>query len=197
MLRRTKDQLDSTGKPLVISFMCSRGRPGEDGDHVLVLGWTAICFASGASESHFPGQSPGLLSCTCVPAALPCCVLAALLLGKGGGCCPALTRLPVSTLGISSNIQVMSVTSSQLLFPLLSQVVLPQRTFQLHRLKLSEEEETVYSVLFARSRCVPGRSTFSHVLLLFCPWLVSESSIKSSQTVFMVLLIRRIPVPFL
>ncbi|XP_036199837.1 transcription termination factor 2 isoform X2 [Myotis myotis] len=31
-------------------------------------------------------------------------------------------------------------------------VVLPQRTFQLHRLKLSEEEETVYSVLFARSR---------------------------------------------
>ncbi|XP_070253388.1 transcription termination factor 2-like isoform X2 [Myotis yumanensis] len=31
-------------------------------------------------------------------------------------------------------------------------VVLPQRKFQLHRLKLSEEEETVYSVLFARSR---------------------------------------------
>uniref|UniRef100_A0A8C3VM94 Transcription termination factor 2 n=1 Tax=Catagonus wagneri TaxID=51154 RepID=A0A8C3VM94_9CETA len=31
-------------------------------------------------------------------------------------------------------------------------VVLPQRKFQLHRLKLSEDEETVYSVLFARSR---------------------------------------------
>ncbi|CAK6439348.1 unnamed protein product [Pipistrellus nathusii] len=31
-------------------------------------------------------------------------------------------------------------------------VVLPQRKFQLHRLKLSEEEETVYSVLFTRSR---------------------------------------------
>lgn len=35
---------------------------------------------------------------------------------EGGGCRPALTRLPVSTLGISSNIQLMSVTSSQLLF---------------------------------------------------------------------------------
>ncbi|XP_010966453.1 transcription termination factor 2 isoform X1 [Camelus bactrianus] len=31
-------------------------------------------------------------------------------------------------------------------------VVLPQRKFQLHHLKLSEDEETVYSVLFARSR---------------------------------------------
>nr|XP_036308596.1 transcription termination factor 2 isoform X6 [Pipistrellus kuhlii] len=31
-------------------------------------------------------------------------------------------------------------------------VVLPQRKFQLHRLKLSEEEETVYSVLFTSSR---------------------------------------------
>lgn len=82
-------------------------------------------------------------------------------------------------------------------FPLLSQVVLPQRKFQLHRLKLSEEEETVYSVLFARSRWVPGRSIFSHVLLLFCPWLGSGSRVKSSQTVFMELLIRRMSVPFL
>ncbi|XP_059740634.1 transcription termination factor 2 isoform X1 [Bos taurus] len=31
-------------------------------------------------------------------------------------------------------------------------VVLPHRKFQLHHLKLSEDEETVYSVLFARSR---------------------------------------------
>ncbi|XP_054420708.1 transcription termination factor 2 [Pteronotus mesoamericanus] len=31
-------------------------------------------------------------------------------------------------------------------------VMLPQRKFQLHHLKLSEDEETVYSVLFARSR---------------------------------------------
>nr|XP_019586166.1 PREDICTED: transcription termination factor 2 isoform X1 [Rhinolophus sinicus] len=31
-------------------------------------------------------------------------------------------------------------------------VVLPQRSYQLHRLKLSEDEETVYSVLFATSR---------------------------------------------
>ncbi|XP_032468335.1 transcription termination factor 2 isoform X6 [Phocoena sinus] len=31
-------------------------------------------------------------------------------------------------------------------------VVLPQRKFQLHHLKLSEDEENVYSVLFARSR---------------------------------------------
>ncbi|ELV14147.1 Transcription termination factor 2 [Tupaia chinensis] len=31
-------------------------------------------------------------------------------------------------------------------------VVLPQRKFQLHHLKLSEDEETVYSVFFARSR---------------------------------------------
>ncbi|KAM5295352.1 transcription termination factor 2 isoform 2-T2 [Glossophaga mutica] len=31
-------------------------------------------------------------------------------------------------------------------------VMLPQRRFQLHHLKLSEDEETVYSVLFARSR---------------------------------------------
>ncbi|XP_045059717.2 transcription termination factor 2 isoform X2 [Desmodus rotundus] len=31
-------------------------------------------------------------------------------------------------------------------------VMLPQRRFQLHRLKLSEDEKTVYSVLFARSR---------------------------------------------
>ncbi|XP_007119445.2 transcription termination factor 2 isoform X2 [Physeter macrocephalus] len=31
-------------------------------------------------------------------------------------------------------------------------VVLPQRKFQLHHLKLSEDEESVYSVLFARSR---------------------------------------------
>lgn len=31
-------------------------------------------------------------------------------------------------------------------------VELPQRQFQLHRLKLSEDEETVYNVLFARSR---------------------------------------------
>uniref|UniRef100_A0A8D2CKK0 Transcription termination factor 2 n=1 Tax=Sciurus vulgaris TaxID=55149 RepID=A0A8D2CKK0_SCIVU len=32
-------------------------------------------------------------------------------------------------------------------------VRLPQRKFQLHRLKLSEDEELVYSVFFARSRC--------------------------------------------
>ncbi|GAB5575422.1 transcription termination factor 2 isoform X1 [Prionailurus iriomotensis] len=32
-------------------------------------------------------------------------------------------------------------------------VMLPQRKFQVHRLKLSEEEENVYSVLLARSRC--------------------------------------------
>ncbi|KAL0604887.1 Transcription termination factor 2 [Plecturocebus cupreus] len=31
-------------------------------------------------------------------------------------------------------------------------VILPQRKFQLHRLKLSEDEETVYNVFFARSR---------------------------------------------
>ncbi|XP_073906772.1 transcription termination factor 2 isoform X1 [Castor canadensis] len=31
-------------------------------------------------------------------------------------------------------------------------VMLPQRKFQLHRLRLSEDEETVYSVFFARSR---------------------------------------------
>nr|KAF6398323.1 transcription termination factor 2 [Rousettus aegyptiacus] len=31
-------------------------------------------------------------------------------------------------------------------------VILPQRKYQLHHLKLSEDEETVYSVLFARSR---------------------------------------------
>ncbi|XP_058516092.1 transcription termination factor 2 isoform X1 [Ochotona princeps] len=31
-------------------------------------------------------------------------------------------------------------------------VMLPQRKFQLHQLKLSEDEETVYSVLYARSR---------------------------------------------
>lgn len=102
----------------------------------------------------------------------------------------------MSALGIYSNIQLISVTHPTGFPPLLSQVVLPQRKFQLHRLKLSEEEETVYSVLFTRSRWVPWRSTFSLVLLLFCPWLGSGFRVKSSQTVFLVLLIRQISVPF-
>ena len=53
----------------------------------------------------------------------------------------------------------------------LFQVVLPQRKFQLHHLKLSEDEETVYSVLFARSRYVQWRSTFSQLLFYSCSCL--------------------------
>lgn len=66
-----------------------------------------------------------------------------------------LARFPVSVLGsLLCNVQLICVTSSQMLFSLLFQVMLPQRKFQLHHLKLSEDEETVYSVLFASSRCV-------------------------------------------
>lgn len=51
-------------------------------------------------------------------------------------------------------------------FPIL-QVPLPARRCQLHRLKLSEDERAIYDVFLARSRCVPGKSTFSHVLFCF------------------------------
>lgn len=45
LLRRTKDQLDSTGQPLVISLYVSLGEAREGGWYVLPLAWTAICFA--------------------------------------------------------------------------------------------------------------------------------------------------------
>ena len=96
LLRRTKDQLDSVGKPLVITFLCVSGGGGMDGDPVLAWGWTAICFASGAS--HFPLQRPW--GCCPVPpvliAVLSCCVRVALFVGRGGGCSPGLTGFPVS-----------------------------------------------------------------------------------------------------
>lgn len=39
--------------------------------------------------------------------------------------------------------------------PPILQVPLPQRRFQLHHLKLSEDEQAVYDVFLARSRWVP------------------------------------------
>lgn len=57
---------------------------------------------------------------------------------------------------------------------LILQVPLPARKCQLHRLRLSEDEQAVYDVFLARSRWVPGRSTFSWVLF-FLSWLGEES----------------------
>ncbi|XP_032105502.1 transcription termination factor 2 isoform X2 [Sapajus apella] len=78
-------------------------------------------------------------------------------------------------------------------------VILPQRKFQLHHLKLSEDEETVYNVFFARSRSAlqsylkrhesrgnqSGRSPnnpFSRVALEFGSWEPSHSEAADSPT---------------
>nr|XP_054092664.1 transcription termination factor 2 isoform X3 [Callithrix jacchus] len=78
-------------------------------------------------------------------------------------------------------------------------VILPQRKFQLHHLKLSEDEETVYNVFFARSRSAlqsylqrhesrgsqSGRSPnnpFSRVALEFGSWEPRRSEAADSPT---------------
>lgn len=72
-----------------------------------------------------------------------------------GAAVQGLTRFPVSTLGnVLRNMQLIVELHCSFFCLSLFQVVLPQRKFQLHHLKLSEDEETVYSVLFARSRYV-------------------------------------------
>lgn len=101
LLRRTKDQLDSTGKPLVITLPCVHGGGRTDGDRVLVLGRTAICSASRASEpSVFCCGGPGV-AVPCVP-----CVTAILCSGEGGSCSPGWTGVPVSTLGLTLSCSV-------------------------------------------------------------------------------------------
>uniref|UniRef100_A0A8I3WGG5 Transcription termination factor 2 n=1 Tax=Callithrix jacchus TaxID=9483 RepID=A0A8I3WGG5_CALJA len=79
------------------------------------------------------------------------------------------------------------------------EVILPQRKFQLHHLKLSEDEETVYNVFFARSRSAlqsylqrhesrgsqSGRSPnnpFSRVALEFGSWEPRRSEAADSPT---------------
>lgn len=54
LLRRTKDQLDSAGKPLVIPLTLVAGwmwGVRKEGDHVLDSACTAVAFASGAPKS--------------------------------------------------------------------------------------------------------------------------------------------------
>lgn len=76
LLRRTKDQLDSTGKPLVISFIHVLG--GGQGRRMTVSLSRAEQPSALLQESGLPfscEEALGLLSYACVAAALLCCVL--------------------------------------------------------------------------------------------------------------------------
>lgn len=92
LLRRTKDQLDSTGKPLVIPLTCVPGGGWEGG-------WPAVHFASGASEGPFSlGGGPQV-------AGLPLVSQPSCFQGRAG---------PLGNL--LHNSQQIRVTSAQLLF---------------------------------------------------------------------------------
>lgn len=77
------------------------------------------------------------------------CVKVAVIVGRGGSCLAGLSW--VSSVKSGEFAMRDSVNLCKITF---LQVMLPQRKFQLHQLELSEDEETVYSVLYARSRCV-------------------------------------------
>ena len=187
LLRRTKDQLDSAGKPLVIPLTLSLGGcGGQEGGWPcswLGLHCHSLCFKS-SWVSHAPTQRP--VSCCPAPgviAVLFCGVLQPFCSqGRVGAAVQGLTRFPVSTLGnVLRNMQLIVELHCSFFCLSLFQVVLPQRKFQLHHLKLSEDEETVYSVLFARSRYVQWRSTFSQLLFYSCSCLgLSQGSSNCS-----------------
>lgn len=54
----------------------------------------------------------------------------------------------------------------------LLQVSLPQRSTQLHKLKLSEEEQSMYNMLFARSRYECGKRIGCSVVLFLLVWKI-------------------------
>lgn len=140
LLRRTKDQLDSTGKPLVTRFLPipsearEGGWPGPQVDQPCVRSLSLLRRPSLEQSPmlcwHSPFQGRELLS-------------------RGW-------HERASVLGVCSED---SDGLQSFLLPF--QVPLPQRRFRLHRLKLSEDEQDVYDVFLARSRWVLWRSTFS------------------------------------
>lgn len=73
LLRRTKDQLDSTGKPLVILLLRGMGRPGKEGDNSLPRGPPR----PPCSCEEAPGWPPRSAVCWSI-----------LYFRKWGNCCP-------------------------------------------------------------------------------------------------------------
>lgn len=74
LLRRTKNQLDSTGKPLVISFMCVPGEAREGWGPCPCLGLDSHLLGVGSLWIPLSRAEPWVAVLPCVTAALLCCV---------------------------------------------------------------------------------------------------------------------------